>query len=281
MTAVVPDRDARLGIEFISVLGLPPPAFAAIAAQLGCGRIGIALEPIVAPAGSPRWSLRDDPALRRAFADALAAHDVSISLGEGFIAVPGRDVAAFAKDLDLMAELGAARVNILGADPDSARCRDQIAAFAALAAARGMGATLEFLPGLPIADLAGARAAVDHAAAPGLGILIDTMHLFRSGGTVADVAALPAETIGYVQLCDVPRVSRYASYAEEARGERLPPGEGDLPLRDLIAALPPHVPLGLEVPMLARAEAGVGPRERLAGSVATVREWLDAMEDRA
>jgi hypothetical protein len=38
--------------------------------------------------------------------------------------------------------------------------------------------------------------------------------------------------------------------------------------------LPKHVPIGLEVPMLAPAEAGVGPRERLAPAVAAAKALL-------
>lgn len=128
---------------------------------------------------------------------------------------------------------------------------------------------------MPIADLATAVSAVRHVGRPNFRLLIDAMHLFRSGPTVADLAALDPNLIGYVQLCDVPLISTHASYADEARFDRLEPGKGELPLLDLLRALPPGLILGLEVPMLAQAEAGIGARERLAGSVTAARALVD------
>jgi sugar phosphate isomerase/epimerase len=266
----------RIGIEFISVLGMPPVDFVAVAADLGCGHIGIALEPIVRLEHKyPRWSLRDDPALRRELVAALRDRGVSISLGEGFMAMPNKDIRDAEADLDLMGELGVGRVNMLVYDSDRGRAFDHCATFAELAGARGMTATLEFLPVMPPAvDLKAALAAVRHVGRPNFGVLIDTMHLFRSGSTVADVASLDPALIGYVQLCDVPVVSTYADYSDEARFDRLEPGKGELPLAAFVAALPNDVIIGLEVPMMAQAEAGVGAHERLAGSVAAARAML-------
>ena len=83
----------------------------------------------------------------------------------------------------------------------------------------------------------------------------------------ADVSIPSLAMIGYAQLCDVPRVSKSPNYADEARYERLPPGEGELPLREFVRVLPSDLIVGLEIPMLARAEQGIGPLERLADCV--------------
>ena len=90
------------------------------------------------------------------------------------------------------------------------------------------------------------------------------MHLIRSGASAADLAALDPSLISYAQLCDVPLKSPYPSYGYEAAFERLCPGEGELPLKDIIAALPKDVTIGLEIPMLAKAEAGLTAHDRLA-----------------
>lgn len=44
---------------------------------------------------------------------------------------------------------------------------------------------------------------------------------------------------------------------------RLVPGEGEVPLVDIVAALPAHVPVGLEVPMRPAAEAGEATEDRV------------------
>ena len=265
----------RIGIEFISVFGLPPVAFVELAARLGVGWIGLAPAPIVGnPHGYPAWSLRDNPALERELAGALTANGIEIGLGEGFLIRPGADIAACAADLDLMARLGTHRVNITSIEADPARNRDQFGTFAAEAAARGLPVSLEFLPGFAIGTLAAARDLVEQVGADGTGVLLDAMHFFRTGGTVSEIAALPPGVLVHTQLCDVPLVSTFGSYMDEARQERGGPGEGELPLRELVAALPAAMPLGLEVPMQARALAGVGPDERLAPAVAAARALL-------
>jgi len=263
-----------IGIEFISVLGLPPAEFVALAADLGCRSIGIALEPIVRAKSYPPWSLREDAGLRRDMVGALRRHGVSIQLGEGFLVWPDKNIRGAGADLDLMCEFGARQVNILGLDPDRGRTFDQFAIFAELAEDRGLDATLEFMPGLCIGDLETAVSAVRHVGKQNFRVLIDAMHFFRSGSKVAQLAAVDPQLIGHVQICDVPLMSAGLSYADEARFARLPPGAGELPLLQLLAALPAHASIGIEVPMLARAEEGIGPHERLAPCLKSTRDLL-------
>jgi sugar phosphate isomerase/epimerase len=268
-----------LSIDFISVLGLPPVEFVALAAELGCRHISIGLTPMPTnPHRYPVWSLRDSGQLRRDTISALQHSGVSIFLGEGFLVRPNAEVRDAAADLDHMRELGVATVNILTLEPDANRGLDQLAAFADMAAARGLQATLEFLPGLPIGDLSSAVAAVSALGKPNLRLLLDAMHVFRSGAQVAMIAALDPALIGYAQLCDVPLNPKSSSYSDEARHERLPPGEGELPLLKFLSALPRDLIIGLEIPMLARAERGVGPYDRLAGCVRGARDLLTKLD---
>lgn len=264
-----------LGIDFISVFGMPPLPFAALAAELGCRQISIGLSPItVNPHGYPAWSMRDDAALRRDFRQALDDHGISLSVGEAFLIRPGAEIADAAGDLDRMREIGVPQVNVLALEPDWPRAITELARFTDMAAERGMGATLELMPGMPIGPLDRALAALREVGKPSLRLLLDSMHLYRSGAATADIAAIDPAVIGHVQLCDVPKTSSLP-YGEEARHHRLPPGEGTLPLRDFIAALPANLPIGLEIPMLAKAEAGIGPHERLKPCIDAARALCD------
>jgi len=94
-----------------------------------------------------------------------------------------------------------------------------------------------------------ALAAIDHVGSPNFSLLIDTMHVLRSGSLAADLAAIDPALIGYVQICDAPLEPVVANYAEESLFERMVPGEGELPLREILAVLPPGRVIGLEVPM--------------------------------
>jgi sugar phosphate isomerase/epimerase len=270
--------DARLGIEFISVLGMPPPQFAALASELGVRHIGLAPAPFTAnPHGFPTWNLLGDPGLLRETKDALRTHNVSVSVGEGFLVMPGLEMASAGPALDLMADLGAPLVNCCVVEQDRPRAHDEFARFAAMAGERGMIATVEFLPMAWPATLAEVATFLAESGAGNNGrLLIDAMHVFRSGATAADLAAIDPALIGYIQLCDVPMPATNPNYGEEARHNRMAPGEGDLPLADFLTALPKDLVVGLEVPMLAKAEAGIGTLERLTPAVATTRALLAA-----
>ncbi|CAN7154538.1 TIM barrel protein [Phenylobacterium sp. LjRoot225] len=268
----------KLGIEFISVFGMSPVELVGLAADLGCETISLGLAPLDAnPHNYPPYSLTD-PVLRREFPAALRDRGVAFALAEGFFVLPGRDVSAYAADLDLMCEFGAERINTLCLDPDRTRGFDQLGALVEMAAARGLRTTLEFLPASPVGDLAAAAAAVRHVGRPEFGVLVDAMHLMRSGGSAAELAALDPALIGYAQLCDVPLQRTDMSYADEAKYERMVPGEGELPLFDILAALPRDLVIGLEVPQRSLAEAGVGPHERLGRCVKAARDLLAKLD---
>ena len=268
-------RADRLGIEFISALGQAPVDFVALAHKLGCERIGLAPAPITGPlAGEREWSFRNNPSLVREVKRALADHGLRVSLGEGFLILPGRDIADAEADFELMAELGAERLNACAMEPNAARNLDQFATFAAMAHARGLPVTVEFMPGTPVGSLGVALAFVTASGASNAGVLVDAMHLFCSGGTVEELATAAPGLITYAQLCDAKQASFYETYFQDARNNRLVPGEGVLPLAEFVRALPAACPIGLEVPMMGKAQAGVGHEERLTICVAAARALL-------
>jgi len=124
----------RLGIEQLSVFGLPPVEFVTLAADLGCSCISAALSAIpYNPHGYVPFSLKDDIALRRNMIAAMRDRGVAISLGEGCTVRADRDIREMAVDMDIMRELGAERINTVSLDPDRARSFDQFAVLAEMA----------------------------------------------------------------------------------------------------------------------------------------------------
>ena len=266
---------AELGIENLSVFGLPPVEHVSLAADLGCRHISTGLTQLFYnPHGYAAFSLRDDAALRREMVAAMADRGVSISLGEGFVLREGGDLASYARDLDVMAELGARRINMVSMDPDLGRSFDQFAALAEMGGAHGFAMTTEFGPALSVGDLATALAAVRHVGRSDFKLLVDTMHFVRSGGRPEELAALDPDLIGYIQLSDAPRTGPFATYMEEAMFERMVPGTGELGLVEVLRALPRDRVISLEVPQRSLAEAGIGPKERLAPCVAAAWDLL-------
>ena len=86
----------QFAVGMLSVFGLPPVEFVDLAADLGCHYVSAALQgmPLV-PLGYPRFSLTDDAGLRNNLLAAMRDRGVSISLGDGFLVLPGADMRAF------------------------------------------------------------------------------------------------------------------------------------------------------------------------------------------
>jgi sugar phosphate isomerase/epimerase len=244
---VVPARRA-VSLAHLTLIDQPPPELVRIAAEAGYDAVGLRIVPVTdgpdhsLPPGSPR--LRRTVRMLRE--TGLHVLDVEVARIR-----PDIDVLAYDGLLDAAAELGARHVVVIVEDPDPGRAADTFAAFCALAAGRGVTAMVEFMVFKAVRTLAEATDLLAAAGAANAGVLVDPLHLARSGGTVDDVRRLPAGLLPYLQFCDAasagPAPDLEAAGAE-ARRTRLPPGDGALPLAGLLAAVPPSAALSLEVP---------------------------------
>ena len=99
-------------------------------------------------------------------------------------------------------------------------------------------------------------------------MLIDALHFSRSGGLPAHVAQVDPALLRYAQICDaspdMPGPGDTPALIREARTDRLLPGEGVLPLDELVAVLPATAALAIEAPCRATAELTALERARRA-----------------
>jgi sugar phosphate isomerase/epimerase len=229
-----------------------------------------------AAAGYPATGIWFDPAT---WTDATTRTVGAVLDGEGLVPLDieviwmraGRSPDDEARRLiDAGAALGARNVLVVTANPDPLENRAQFAALCERAQRAGMRAVLEFLMISAVRTLAEARAIVEDVDHPAGGILVDALHLTRCGASARDVAAIDPSLLPYAQLCDGPqRLAVDGDYLRDALDDRCAPGEGGLPLVELLAALPADTPFSLEV----RSRAY---RERFADPVARARAVLDA-----
>jgi sugar phosphate isomerase/epimerase len=122
------------------------------------------------------------------------------------------------------------------------------------AADSGIRITLEFIPGTGIPDLPAAIDIAARTAAPNVGVMFDTWHFLRGGGSLLDLETFGVGRVLEAQISDRREPLPGARYVPMA--DHLAPGEGDAPLALIVAALRGAVPglvLGVEV---FRAETG-------------------------
>jgi len=155
------------------------------------------------------------------------------------------DVAAV---IDQAAALGARHLLVVSDLPDETATADELALIVDRAQRVGVQVGLEYMawttPSTP------SRAAA-MASACGASVVCDILHHHRVGATPHDVSILVEQGIvGWVQICDAPRNPPDGGtpmWLTEARHHRLPPGEGELDGAAVIARVPEHVPLSVEV----------------------------------
>jgi sugar phosphate isomerase/epimerase len=233
----------------LTALDYAPVDWVRLAANAGFKGVGLRLHP--ATPGGVAYPIAAGSAAQRELRDVLAGEGVALLDVEFVPVVPELDPRALTPLFETAASLGASCVSVSGDDPDEARLAANLAALAMLATPYGLRIDLEFMRWRHVGTLAQARAAIARAAQANLALVIDALHLSRAGSTPDDVAALPPGEIGFVQLCDAPRVLPVSDEdaIREARTARLAPGDGDLPLDALLRAVSPEIALSVEMPM--------------------------------
>lgn len=241
-----------LSLAALTVLELSPVEMVRCAADAGYTHAGIRLLP--ATANEPVWDIVADTPMRRELIATLAGSGVHTLDVEILRLQPATDVRDFLAVLEAGALLGARHVLVAGNDPDEARLTARLAALCALAAPFGLSIYLEPMPWTDAREFTQAARIVERAAQPNAGVLIDPIHFDRGGNLASQIAAVPPERLAYLQFCDAPaeRPTDLDDLLRQARAERLPPGEGGLDLRGILAATPAHAPLSLEIPMHSR-----------------------------
>ena len=261
-----------VGIGHLTMLDVAPPDWVSLAHVAGFDAVGIrtaAIGPTEEEwpmrAGSPRLA----ETLRR-----MGDTGVRVLDAELIRIDPQTVITKYEPLFETAATLGASFLNVMADDPELHRARDTFAALAEAARPYGLRPAIEAIPYMQVKTLSDAVVLVGQS---GGGIIIDPLHLRRGGGTPVDVRSLDARLIAYCQLCDAPlaapvrlprpqklprgqSVEGITDLALEARAMRLLPGDGELPLAEIVSVLPAGVPFSVEAPNPALMES-LGPAE--------------------
>jgi sugar phosphate isomerase/epimerase len=261
-----------LSLDHLTVIDASPLELIDAAAAGGFEHVGLR---IVQPlAAAPVADVIGQPAARRELKSAMAATGVSVRLIESIWLGPDANLPSLEPALATGAELGARFVLVAGNDPERARLIDNLGALANLAHGYGLEIAFEFMPFTQVGCYEDAAAIKHEIGRDNLRLLVDALHLSRSGRDFQKLEPLDSSLVSYVHLCDARGAVPSSSdvLRAEARQNRFDPGEGDLPLDAFLDAMPADACLGVEVPC--SRYAGLPPIERGRIAGRTVRNWL-------
>lgn len=237
-----------LSLAFLTVPDLGPVDAVRVAAEAGFDHVGLRLLPVTS--GEKTYPLLSDPLLLREVKAALRDTGVSIGDVEIICLSPDAKVATFAGFLDRVAALGCRNIVVVGHDPDPERMTENFARLCQLAAPSAITVNLEVMPWTEISNLAQATHILETAGQGNGGLLVDALHMHRSGSCPEDLAQIDPAWLHVFQICDAPLVFDPGSDALRyfARTARRFPGEGNLDLSGWLRYLPADVMVSVEVP---------------------------------
>jgi sugar phosphate isomerase/epimerase len=158
-----------------------------------------------------------------------------------------------------------------------AEMADAIGKVSRLAAGHGVTLVLEFVPDSGIPTIHDAQEIAAACGETNCKILLDTWHLARGGHGAGDVAALPAGAIGAIQLSD--RIEPPPGSAYVPMTGRLLPGEGELPLGEIVAAALTNSPdVTIEVEVFSEELAALSADAAAARTAMAVRAWRETLD---
>lgn len=230
-----------------TLLNATPMVLIDAADHAGYDGVGLRLE---RSPNLPYYPVVGNPGLIRDMKRALNDTDLQVLDIMAFYLQPDFNLPAVLPALELSAEFGALYVLVQGDDADWSRLCDHFGQFCEAAATLQLGAAIEFVPSRPVSTLALALKLLKDVPEANASIVVDPLHLIRSGGQAADLAAVDPALFPYAQISDGllgPGEPDLRLLGRMPLGQRSLPGEGVLPLRQIIAALPEGIPLSVEI----------------------------------
>jgi len=228
-----------IGLAWLTVSELSAHEQVSVAAQAGYSHVGLRLLPVpnqILPPFDERetgWRLRDT---------GVKVLDVEV-----FRLAPETRISDFESTLAAAGRLGASQLLVHGDDPEERRLVDSFGRLCELAARYRLAANIEPMPWVQVSTVSRARSILDAAGRRNSGLLVDPIHFFRADNRLDELNGV---RVNYMQFCDAPgaRPRELQELIRQARSDRLFPGEGELDLGGLLAALPADLPISIEVP---------------------------------
>ena len=235
-------------------ISCPPPEMIRVAARAGYDAVSLRTIPMGLPGERP-YDIAKDPHLLRETRRAAQETGILLHDTENARIAAGVDVQDYEPALAAAAELGIRHILTNIWTPDRSFYTDQFCRLCELAARYEQTVSVEFVTWASVTDLRQVRQLLLDSGKENVGVVVDCLHFYRSRVQLHELEECPQSWFHYAHLCDceapIPRDE--AALIHTGRAERLYPGEGAIPIAEIISRIP-QVVCGVEVPHLTRVE---------------------------
>ena len=200
---------------------------------------------------------------------------IALDMEPIFVTPDGDDGARM---VEAAAAVGARNLLIVSRGVDDDRFSDRFAELCDLAEPHGIGCSIEFLAFMSVSSLGQTLGILDRVARPNAAVLVDALHMIRTGATPSEVGRVASDTpdrLPYAQLCDGPLTAPDDLVADALDG-RSTLGAGEFPLRDLLAVLPARTAISMEIRSSTLRRDFPDPVDRARRVFDTTKAWFDA-----
>lgn len=242
-----------LSLEPLSLPEVPAGALVEIAGHVGFDYVSLFLNP---PAPTlPADAIVADLTLRRATMAAMKRFGVRLLNIECFNLTAEARVDDFAIALACGHELGALTASVIvNENDDRSDILKKFNRLCDMAAEMSIRVNVEFFAmSKSMGTLEAATALVRDSHRANAAVVIDVLHLIRTGGSIDVLTVMDPNLIGAAQISDGPLLRPESEFHDEAASNRQVPGAGEFPLKAFLAALPRDIIVGVEVPLLSLA----------------------------
>ena len=272
----------KFSLAYLTIPGVNPMDQIKIAKEAGYDFVSLRTIPMHLP-GEPEFLLDKDPKLFEATKAALKEYDMPLMDIELARVRKDLDIEEYKPAFEKAAELGA--TDVLGSiwTRDKAWYTETAGKVADMAKEFGLKYNIEFLPWAGVRNLQEDITLIDNLGRDNVYVMVDTLHAGRAGVSGAELARTPAKYFNFIHLCDGPAGPDGDPVLDNikddlmlytAREARYYPGEGAMPIAEMIKAMP-NIPLSIELPNLKEIEAR-GRKGHAARCLETAKAYFKA-----
>lgn len=266
----------KFSLAHLTVLGWNPPEMIRNAAAIGYDYVSVRTINM-GLSGESDYDISKNKKLFNSVKEAMDETGVRIYDIELARVADGVDVRRYEGPFEAAARLGAkGMISSIWTD-NKPLYMEQFAELCDLAAQYGLQVNLEFPTWACVWDLAGVREVLDTVKKDNAGIMVDTLHVYRSRVSMEELAQIPKKLLNLAHICDgpaeIPDRADKEALIFTGRDARYYVGEGVIDIAGIVKTLREDTVLSIELPHVRRV-AEYGYFEHAKRCLDTAKEYL-------